>query len=63
MLNNFLFFINIIKFKACVIIRQRLNYVNRQFIKKHNENFQIILNVIDIYYKFMNFRFYIELMR
>ena len=38
MLNNFQFFINIIKFKIYVIIRQRLNYVNYQFIKKHNEN-------------------------
>ena len=63
MLNNFQLFINIIKFKTYVIIRQRLNYVNCQFIKKHNENSQIILNVIDIYYKLISFELYIELMR
>ena len=63
MLNNFQLFINIIKFKICVIIRQRFNYVNYQFIKKHNENSQIMLNVINVYYKLINSEFYIELMR
>ena len=60
MLNNLQSFINIIKFKTYVIIRQRLNYINHQLIKKHNENPQVILNVIDVYYKFTNFKLYIE---
>ena len=46
-----------------MIIHQRLNYINHQFIKKHNENPQAMLNVIDVYYKPMSSKLYIELMR
>ena len=63
MLNNLQSFIDIIKPKAYVIIRQRLNYVNRQFIKKHNGNPQTMLNVIDVYYKPTSSELYIELVR